>query len=423
MRIHQTAWIPVLSGLVLYSAGCARAKPSAEPTAETAAVASREDQARPSNNTAAGQKIQLPRPFATSSAVNGPDIVARPEGTLPKVPEGYRVALWTSDVTHPRNIVVGPNGDVFVVESRENRVRLFRNTDGDWSKPEQSTVFLEGLNQPFGLAFLGGHAYVGNTDAVVRVPYKPGTTRVTATPEKITTLTPGGYRQHWTRNVIPDPKNNRLFVSVGSRTNVDVEDPPRASILVMNPDGTGRREYAGGLRNPVGLAIHPQTGKLWTAVNERDGLGDDLPPDYVTEVQDGGFYGWPYAYIGPNEDPRRKGENPELVKKTIVPDVLVGAHTAALNMAFNPGTMFPGAGDAFVALHGSWNRSEPSGYKVIRIPMKDGRPSGVPQDFLWGFVVGNNRVWGRPVGVAFLPDGSLLMSEDGNDTIWRVWRG
>lgn len=317
-------------------------------------------------------------------------------------------------------MVLAPNGDVFVVESNRGTIRVFRPSKSNPSSPGRQFVFAEGLRQPFGLAFYKGWVYVGDTDAVLRFAYRPGQTKAVGAPQRITELTPGGYNQHWTRNVIADPRRDRLFVSVGSRTNVDPEEPPRASILEMKPDGSDRHTFASGLRNPVGIAINPQTGKLWTAVNERDNLGDDLPPDYVTEVKSGAFYGWPYAYIGPHEDPRRKGERPDLVAKAVVPDVLVGAHVAALNLAFNPGTMLPGKGDIFVALHGSWNRATRAGYKVIRIPMKGGRPSGAPQDFLTGFVRADDNVWGRPVGVCFLPDGSLLVSEDGNEIIYRV---
>lgn len=362
----------------------------------------------------------LPPPYATPSANNGPRVVPPPVGALPKVPAGYRVQVWTGDAHNPRNVVLAPDGDVFVVESNRGRIRVFRTSKGDYSKPTTQFVFAEGLRQPFGLAFLKGWLYVGDTDAVVRFRYRPGQTKAEGAPEKVTDLTPGGYNQHWTRNVVADVRRNKLFVSVGSRTNVDPEDAPRASILEMNPDGTARRTYANGLRNPVGLAIDPATGRLWTAVNERDGLGDDLPPDFVTEVKDGGFYGWPYAYTGKHEDPRRKGERPDLVAKSLVPGVLMGAHVATLNLAFNPGKMLPGKGDVFVALHGSWNRSRRVGYKVVRIPMKAGRPAGPSQDFLTGFVLADDNVWGRPVGVCFLPDGSLLVSEDGNDMIYRV---
>jgi glucose/arabinose dehydrogenase len=362
----------------------------------------------------------LPAPYATRSARNPPNVVPPPEGKLPTVPEGYRIAVWTRDVEEPRNMVLAPNGDVFVAESRRNRVFVFRDADGNGT-PDRKFIFAEDVRQPFGIAFYKNWVYVARTDSVVRFPCRPGQTKATGAPEKITDLTPGGYRQHWTRNIIADPKRGKLYVSVGSASNASPEEPPRAGIIEMNPDGSGRRMFATGLRNPVGLAINPQSGKLWTAVNERDGLGDDLPPDYMTEVRDGGFYGWPYYYIGKNHDPRLP-ERPELQAKVIVPDVLLGPHTAALNLAFNPGTNLPGAGDAFVALHGSWNRSHRDGYKVLRVRFRNGRPVAGPEDFVTGFVLNESDVWGRPVGLLFLKDGSLLVSEDGNDTIYRVSR-
>lgn len=393
-------------------------------TATRPAGAVRAVVAEPADSYANGGKpTHLPPPFATPSANNGPRVVPPPDGAMPSVPAGYKVAIWTSDAHDPRNVVLAPNGDVFVVESNRGRIRVFRPNAKDYSKPGEQFVFVQGLRQPFGLTFYKNWIYIGDTDAVVRFSYNPGQTKAAGEPQRITELTPGGYNQHWTRNVLADIRNGKLFVSVGSRTNVDAEESPRASILQMNPDGSDRHTYASGLRNPVGLAINPETGRLWTAVNERDGLGDDLPPDYVTEVKPGAFYGWPYAYIGPNEEPRRKGERPDLVAKTVVPDVLVGAHVAALNLAFNPGAMLPGKGDVFVALHGSWNRSKRDGYRVIRIPTKSGRPAGPPSNFLTGFVLPDDNVWGRPVGVCFLPDGSLLVSEDGNDMIYRVTYG
>jgi glucose/arabinose dehydrogenase len=420
---NQTLLLATMT--LLGSAGCAKDNPSSKPDAPAPAPAAPGSLApeRPRlpnmEIVRPGEKVTLAPPYATRSANNGPRVAPPPEGALPKVPKGYAVSVWTKDVKNPRHMTLAPNGDVFVAESNQDRVKIFRDTDHD-GKPDQTFIFAEDLHQPFGLAFYKGSLFVGDTDAVVRFDYKDGQTQASSGPEKITDLTPGGYNQHWTRNVIADAKRSKLYVSVGSGTNVDVEQPPRASILEMNPDGSGRHEYAGGLRNPVGLAINPTTGRLWTAVNERDGLGDDLPPDYATEVKPGGFYGWPYAYIGPNEDPRRKGERPDLVKRAIVPDVLLGPHTAALAIAFNPGTMLPGKGDAYVTLHGSWNRSARDGYKVMRIPFKNGRPSADPVDFLNGFILDDSHVWGRPVGLVFLKDGSLLVSEDGNDTIYRV---
>jgi len=407
MAKRLSGWaLPAGIGAIL-AGGCARALPG-DSAPQSVMV------------TRPGAPVMLPAPFSTPSANNGPRVVPPQPGALPRVPAGYRVAVWSADAHNPRNMVVAPGGDVFVVESNRGRIRVFRPSRSNLAKPGGQFVFAEGLRQPFGLAFYKGWLYVGDTDAVLRFRYRPRQTKASGPPERITELTPGGYNQHWARNVAADAKRDRLYVSIGSRTNDDPEDPPRASILEMKPDGSDRHTYASGLRNAVGLAINPATGRLWAAVNERDNLGDDLPPDYVTEVVSGAFYGWPYAYIGPHEDPRRKGERPDLVAKTRVPDVLVGAHVAALNLAFNPGTMLPGKGEAFVALHGSWNRARRAGYKVIRIPMRNGRPAGPPQDFLTGFVRPDDNVWGRPVGICFLPDGSLLASEDGNDIIYRV---
>ena len=279
------------------------------------------------------------------------------------------------------------------------------------------------------MAFHKDWFYVANTDSIVRFRYKAGQTAAIGEPEKLVELTPGGYNQHWTRNILFSPDGTKMYVSIGSASNVRVEtDPRRAAISVYDPDGKNHRIYAGGLRNPIGLAWNPKTGELWTAVNERDGLGDDLVPDYVTSVKEGGFYGWPYSYIGQNEEPRRKGENPELVKKAIVPDVLLTSHSAALGIVFYSGKMFPKeySGDAFVALHGSWNRQKLTGYKIIRVRFKDGKLVGNRyEDFLSGWLPNedSNEVWGRPVGLLVAADGSLLITDDGANKVWRVSYG
>jgi glucose/arabinose dehydrogenase len=325
-------------------------------------------------------------------------------------------------------MALAPNGDVFVSDSRSNRVIVLRDTNKD-GKADQRWVWSDKLSQPFGMAFHKDWFYVANTDSIVRFKYKPGQTVGDGEPERIVELTAGGYNQHWTRNILFSPDGRRMFVSIGSATNVSVEeDPRRAAISVYDPDGKNHKIYAGGLRNPIGLAWNPANGELWTAVNERDGMGDDLVPDYATSVKEGGFYGWPYAYIGPNEEPRRKGENPDLVKRTIVPDVLFRSHVAALGIQFYTGNMFPKEyhGDAFVAFHGSWNRAKLSGYKIVRIPFKDGKPvMNAYEEFVAGWLPdeNSNEVWGRPVGLLVNSDGSLLITDDGAKKIWRVSYG
>ncbi|HUP43939.1 MAG TPA: sorbosone dehydrogenase family protein [Thermoanaerobaculia bacterium] len=358
---------------------------------------------------------RMPAPGHTSSSTNPPRVVERPAGARLHVPAGFSIDVWAEGFEHPRNMVLAPNGDVFVADSKAGTVIALRG--------KERFTFARGLNRPFGLAFGPHHLYVGNTDAVVRFPYRSGQTEAAGEPEAIAELPPGG---HWTRNLIFNTDRSKLYVAVGSRSNVNVEtdEPTRAAITEMNPDGSGQRIYASGLRNPVGLAWNKATGELWTSVNERDGLGDDLVPDYITEVKRGGFYGWPWAYIGKNEDPRRKGESPEMVAKALVPSVLIQAHSAALGLVFYDGTMFPAKyrGGAFVALHGSWNRSLRTGYSVVHVPFRGGRPAGGYDDFVVGWAPdpAEKTVWGRPVGLLVLPDGSLLVSDDGAGVIWRI---
>jgi glucose/arabinose dehydrogenase len=308
-----------------------------------------------------------------------------------------------------------------------NKVLLFRDKDGD-GKFELRTVFVEDLNKPFGMLIIGNSFYVANTDGLLQFPYEPGATKINGTGKKILDLPAGGYNNHWTRNLVANKDNSKIFVAVGSGSNNGENgmenEIRRANILEINPDGTGERIYASGLRNPVGMGWAPGTNTLWTAVNERDALGDDLVPDYITSVKEGGFYGWPYSYFGQHEDPRMKDEQkPELVKKAIVPDVDLGAHTASLGLAFDEKGNMPGAykGAAFIGQHGSWNRSEFSGYKVVYVPFSNGKPSGRPQDFLTGFLTGeDNKAYGRPVGIAFTQDGAMLVADDAANTIWRV---
>ncbi len=375
----------------------------------------------------------LPKPFDTRSANNFPRVVRRPEGAWPRAPKGFQVTEFATKLTNPRKIVTAPNGDLFVAESEAHRIKVLRDQDGD-GKPETISIFAEGLRQPFGIAFYPPapaaptHIYIGNTNATVRFAYKNGDLKASAEPEVIVSNIPSGGRLqgggHWTRDVVFSRDGKRLFVSVGSLSNVSDNDQEkrRADILAFDPEGHGETVYAWGIRNPVGLAIHPETGQVWASVNERDALGDHLVPDYVTHVEEGGFYGWPWYYIGDHQDPRHEGKRPELKGKVIVPDVLVQSHSASLCMTFYTGEQFPKDYqlDAFAAEHGSWNRTRRTGYKVIRIPMREGKATGEYEDFLVGFVTPDGNVWGRPVGVAVAKDGALLVSDDGSGTIWRV---
>lgn len=367
----------------------------------------------------------MPKPFASESASRSSRVIDQPENATLYLPKGFKVNIFAEgDFSRPRMMALAPNGDVFLADSYADKVIVLRDNNKDGTADERFT-FAENLNSPFGMAFFKDWFYVANTDSVVRFAYKSGQTKAAGEPEKIVTLTAGGYNQHWTRNIIFSP-DGKLYLSVGSASNVSAgEEPMRAAISVFDPDGKNFRIFASGLRNPVGLAFNPTTKELWSAVNERDGLGDELVPDYVTSVKDGAFYGWPFAYIGQNEDPRRKGENPEAVKKTIVPDVLVASHSAALGLVFYDGKMFPDEykGSAFSALHGSWNRQKLTGYKIIRIRFKDGKPVGnMYEDFVTGWLPDENgsEVWGRPVGLLVAADGALLICDDGANKIWRV---
>jgi glucose/arabinose dehydrogenase len=376
------------------------------------------------------QKIQvrvedLPSPYASNSASQPPQVIPRPAGAKLQVPPGFTAQIFAQGLSQPRWLTVAPNGDVLLAESYDNRIRLLRDTNGD-GQADVNTIFAENLNQPLGMGISPDQQwfYVANTNAVVRFPYQIGQTRLQGQPQQITELPGNGYRQHWTRNLIFSPDGQQLFVSVGSRSNVEPEPLPRASIQVMDLNGRNRQTYASGLRNPVGLAFNPVTGKLFTTVNERDGLGDDLVPDYLTAVQPGAFYGWPYSYLGANPDPRLP-RNPQLEAKTIVPDVLFQAHSAALGLTFYTGKQFPSAyhNDAFVAFRGSWNRSAGTGYKIVRVPFDDqGQPEGHYEDFVTGWLVEPRvpSVWGRPVGVAIATDGSLLITDEPGGIIWRI---
>ena len=365
---------------------------------------------------------QLPPPFATPSVANSPRIVADSKNLALRVPKGFSVIEAAAGFNMPRAMVLASNGDVFLSEPAANRVSVLRDTDGD-GKFEGRWVFAEGLDLPFGMAFVDDYLYVANTSSVIRFPYRAGDTKATGKPEVIVPHLPGrGYRQHWTRNLLYDGKAKKLYISVGSQTNVSEEESHRAAILRCNPDGSNLEVFASGLRNPVGLAQEPVTGALWSAVNERDGLGDELVPDYATHIEPNGFYGWPYSYIGKNPQPDLARKRPDLVARALVPDVLFQSHSAALGIAFYTGKSFPEhfRGGAFVAFHGSWNRSTPTGYKVVYLPFKDGHALGYYEDFLTKFLVSANEAFGRPVYVLVDRDGSLLVSDDGGNRIWRV---
>jgi glucose/arabinose dehydrogenase len=347
------------------------------------------------------------------------------------VPKGFTVNVFAEGLNEPRWLALTPSGDVLVTETPDNRIRLLRDTNGDGAADVNQT-FAEaanGLNIPFGMAFADGFFFLGNSAEVRRYPYSEGQQQLTGTGEKIADLPGGGYNQHWTRNVVASPDGQQLYVSVGSRSNADREPLPRASVQVMNLDGSNQQTFAYGLRNPVGLDFHPETGELYTTVNERDGLGDDLVPDYFTRIQQGDFYGWPYAYFSPDKlDPRQtsggQSVNPELAAQTKAPDVLFQAHSAALGVQFYDGNTFPERyrNGAFVAFRGSWNRSAGTGYKIVFVPFENGRPTGEYEDFVTGFLTDPSvpTTWGRPVGVLVLPDGSLLFTEEPNGRIYRV---
>jgi glucose/arabinose dehydrogenase/mono/diheme cytochrome c family protein len=380
----------------------------------------------------------LPAPFMTPSAGNAPEVVPRPENTWPQVPAGFKVEQYASGLKDPRLIRTAPNGDFFVSDSHTGNspenytgdIRVFRGISRE-GKPEQTEVFAEGLNLPFGINFYppGPNPqwiYVANTDSVLRFPYQNGDLKARGPSQHIADV-PGG-EDHWTRDIQFSPDGKKMFVSVGSASNIDDPDTTpaeknRAAIIEFNPDGSGMRIYAYGIRNPVGLAINPTTGELWCSVNERDALGDNLVPDYLTHVQDGGFYGWPWWYMGGHQDPRHPGKHPELSGKVITPDVLLQPHNASLEMTFYEGKQFPAEyqGDIFASERGSWNRSVRVGYEVIRVPLhQTGNASGEYEDFMTGFVVDNTHVWGRPVGVTVASDGSLLVTDDGSKSIWRI---
>jgi glucose/arabinose dehydrogenase len=372
-----------------------------------------------------GQKPKLPAPFATKSSGNGPDSAKPPAGFLPTVPEGFHVNVFAKDFTQPRFLTVAPNGDIFVADTGAGQIVVLRDPQHTGGA-QQREVFAEKLNRPFGIAFHNDYVYVGNTGEVMRFRYDKQTSKRIGAAEHILEIPPGGG--HWTRTVAFSADGTKLYVSVGSSSNIDLEkDQRRAAVLVSDPDGKNSRIFASGLRNAVGLAIEPVTAAVWVSVNERDELGDDLPPDYFTSLKDGGFYGWPYSYIGDNVDPRVKPQKPDLVAQALIPDVLLGAHVAPLQFAFYTGEQFPDQyrHGAFIAEHGSWNRAARNGYQVAFVGFKDGKAVADPVPFLTGFVPDpkGKNVDGRPVGVAVAPDGSLLVSDDGGGLIYRISYG
>ncbi len=371
----------------------------------------------------------LPPPFATSSAGNPPRLVPRPADAWPQAPAGFKVELYATNLDEPREIRTAPNGDLFVAETHLGQIKIFRGRDKD-GKPQQVSVFATGLNQPFGIAFYPRGAnpqylYVGDTNAVVRFPYRNGDLKATGPAEEMIPHLPTGG--HSTRDLAFSLDSKRLFVAVGSGSNVDDPDRNpgefhRANILEYTPDGKFTGVYGSGIRNPAGIGVNPTTGEVWCSTNERDALGDNLVPDYITHVQPGGFYGWPWYYIGGHPDPRLEGKHPELKDKVIVPDVLLQPHNASLELTFYDGTQFPPEyrGDLFAAEHGSWNRANRTGYEVVRVPLENGHASGVFEDFITGFVTPGGEAWGRPVGVTVAQDGSLYFTDDGTKSIWRV---
>ena len=375
--------------------------------------------------------ITLPPPYATESKTNSSKVIGWPEGKTPKAPEGFTVTKFADGFENPRWTYIAPNNDIFVVESgtrtSKNQIIILRDKDKD-GKFETREVFLKNLNRPFGMLVLNNFFYVANTDGLYRYPYANAPLTLESQGTKILDLPAGGYNNHWTRNIIANPEGTKIYISVGSGSNVGEngmdKEVRRAAILEINPDGSGEKIYADGIRNPVGMDWNPINKELWTAVNERDDLGDDLVPDYITSVKRGGFYGWPYSYFGNILDPRMKGERKDLAAKAIVPDVSVGAHTASLGFTFYTKNAFPAKyrNGAFVGQHGSWNRAKIAGYKVIFVPFVNGKPSGKPEDFLTGFVANEEKaeVYGRPVAVTVMHDGSLLVNDDSGNTIWKV---
>ncbi len=376
----------------------------------------------------------LPQPKEDTSVDNGADLVPQPDGAWPQAPAGFKVERYAQGFTEPRLIRTAPNGDLFLADSKAGKIMVLRGVGPD-GKAQATETFAEGLDHPFGINFYPADkpkwVYIANTTSVVRFAYKAGDLKASGSPQTIVATLPG-YAQlrgggHWTRDVVFSPDGKKMFVSVGSGSNVDDTDNNpkefhRADVLEYSPDGKFVKIYASGIRNCVGETINPATGQLWCSTNERDRLGDNLVPDYITSVKEDGFYGWPWYYMGSNQDPRHAGKHPELQGKVLVPDVLLQPHFASLEMQFYTGSQFPAEfkGDAFAAEHGSWNKAKRAGYEVIRVPMQNGKATGEYEDFLTGFVTADGKVWGRPVGVSVANDGSLFVTDDGTRSVWHV---
>lgn len=415
--------VSIIAAFFLYSCNSNKSSPEEKAEADSTANA---------QQAVANNLDSLPKPYATKSVTNRAEVTGWENNQTPTAPAGFTVSIFADNLQSPRWMYVASNGDVFVAQAdregkKGNNILLFRDKNKD-GIPESKTVYLQNLNQPFGMLVINNKFYVANTDALLEYPYDPAATSIIA-PSKLLVALPGKGR-HWTRNIITNSAKNKIYISVGSSTNVAEDgidkEIRRADILEVNLDGSGEKVYARGLRNPVGMDWAPGSGMLWAAVNERDELGDDVPPDYLTGVREGGFYGWPYSYFGQNLDPRidSSKQRPDLVRNAIVPDVALGTHTASLGLIFYTGDNFPASyhNGAFVAQHGSWNRSHLAGYKVVFVPFGNGKPSGKPEDFLTGFIANEEKseVYGRPVGVAQAADGSLLVTDDGGNRIWKV---
>ncbi|MDB6100718.1 MAG: sorbosone dehydrogenase [Gammaproteobacteria bacterium] len=433
--------------------GVAANAPGARPRGATASVSEAEWKKDAPGRRHKIDLANLPTPFSSDSARNPPKLIPRPADAQPKVPPGFAIGLFASDLQGPRRMIVAPNDDIFVTETRGGRVSVLHPAP-DGRSSSGADVFAEGLNRPFGIAFYPSTdptwLYVAETNRVVRFAFKNGDVKAASAPEVVVPELPSGGG-HFTRDIVFSSDGRRMFISVGSATNYagemskktpaqakeweathalgatwDMEEN-RADVLVFDVDSTGPGKiFATGIRNCVGLTLQPKTGELWCTTNERDALGDDLVPDYSTRVRDGGFYGWPWYYMGSNEEPRLKGDRPDLKDKVLVPDVPYQAHSAALGLVFYTATSgksaFPAeyVGDGFAMLHGSWNRGFRTGHKVVRVRMKNGAPTGEYEDFVTGFIVDDGDAWGRPVSAVVLKDGSLLFSDDGADVIYRV---